>query len=159
MRVRASALVAVAVCVGPTAGEAADDRIVRYEVAADFADVLQDLEDAIVNRGYVIDFHARIGAMLNRTAGDVGAEQQVFLHADGLQFCSATLSRRAVEADPANIAYCPYVLYVYELADAPGAVTVAYRQLDTTGPARSFTALAEINALLDEIAREAAGLR
>jgi len=72
-----------------------------------FADVVADLEDAVVNRGYVIDYRGRIGDMLARTANDVGARRPALSCGAFVQFCSATLSRKAMEADITNIAYCP----------------------------------------------------
>jgi hypothetical protein len=68
-----------------------------------------------------------------------------------MQFCSAVASRQAMEADIGNIAFCPYVLFVYEAADDPGTVVVGFRRLPEGGGRD------HINDLLDEIAREAAG--
>lgn len=145
---------------GGAAGAAEGERegIVRHAVeGAAFEDVRQDVADAIIGRGLVIDYEAHIGDMLNRTAADVGAEKQVYAKADALQFCSATLSRRTMEADPANVAFCPYVVFVYQLADAPDEVVVGYRRLDESGSDESRAALADVNRLLDEIVQEAAG--
>lgn len=131
-----------------------------HAVDAPFEELRQAAADAIINRGFVIDYEARIGEMLNRTAGDVGAAKTVFDKADALQFCSATLSRKAMEADPANIAYCPYVIFVYDLAGDDAKTYVGFRHLDEAAAKspESKAALAEINALLGEIAEEAAGL-
>ena len=131
--------------------------VVSLAVEGSFEDVAQSLSDAIVNRGYVVDYTAQIGGMLERTAADVGASTTVYADAQAMQFCSATLSRRAMEADPQNIAFCPYVLFVYELAAKPGEVMVGFRKLDEQGSDASKTALAEINGVLDAIVREAAG--
>ncbi len=131
--------------------------VTEYVIDAAFDGVRLDLRDAVINRGYTIDYEAFIGDMLTRTAADVGARKTIYKHAESIQFCSAVLSRRALEADAANIAYCPYVLFVYETADAPGKVHVGFRRLDERGSEASKAALAAVNALLDEIAREAAG--
>ena len=74
-----------------------------------------------------------------------------------MQFCSAVLSRAAMEADARNIAFCPYVLFVYELADQLGEIHVGFRRLDEVGSPASKQALAKINSVLDEIVQEAAG--
>jgi len=131
--------------------------IILYEAKASFDEARQDLEDSIVNRGYVIDYNAKIGAMLQRTGSDVGASRQIYSDAETMQFCSAVLSRKAMEADPNNIAYCPYALFVYAQADAPGKSLVGFRRLSETGSENSKAAIREINAVLDTIAREAAG--
>ena len=132
--------------------------ITSYSVEAEYEDVRADLADAVINRGFVIDYEAHIGAMLNRTAADVGAKTTVYKNAEAIQFCSATLSRDTMEADAMNIAFCPYVLFVYELADKPGTVTVGFRRLADTGSAASRKALGAVNALLDEIVKEAADM-
>ena len=135
------------------AAQEVDDPGMRiYAVEGDFADVRLDIESAIINRGLVIDHESFVGEMLNRTAEDVGSERQVYTEADTFQFCSATVSRRMMEADPANLAYCPFVIFVYELADAEGTVHVGYRRPPQNG------ALAEVDQFLDEIVRDAAGL-
>jgi len=140
------------------AAQAGMDNVTAYSVEGDFADVRQDLADAVINRGFVIDYEAMIGDMLERTAADVGAKTTVYKDAQAVQFCSATVSRTAMEADAANIAYCPYVLFVYERADKPGTVTVGFRRMPDTGSDATRQALAAVNALLDEIVREAAGM-
>lgn len=133
--------------------------ITFYETKAGFDEARQDLEDSIVNRGYVIDYNAKIGEMLKRTGSDLGATRKIYSNAETMQFCSAVLSRKAMEADPNNIAYCPYALFVYAKADEPGTSLVGFRRLSETGPEDSKAALKEINAVLDEIAREASGTK
>jgi uncharacterized protein (DUF302 family) len=137
------------------AGQDVPDGVTAYQVEAAFEDVRFDLENAIVNRGLVIDYVSHIGTMLDRTGEDVGSDTALYANAQSMLFCSANLSRKAMEADPANIAYCPYALFVYEQAGMPGKVTVGYRNLAETGSDDSKAAIAEVNALLDEIAREA----
>ena len=130
---------------------AADDDMARtYQTEAAFEDVVFDLRLAIEGRGYVIDNVSHIGDMLNRTAADVGADVQVYDEAQVVQFCSATLSRKVMEADAMNIAFCPYGIFAFQLTGAE-EVTVGYRRFPD-GP------MQEVDALLDAIAREAAGL-
>lgn len=130
-----------------------DPALVMYQSDAPFADVTADLEDAIINRGYVVDNHSFVGDMLQRTAADVGAEKKLYLGAEILQFCSAVVSREVMTADINNIAYCPYGLFVFEAVAKPGEVNVGYRALPT-GNGRD-----QVNTLLDEIAREATGTK
>jgi len=93
--------------------------------------------------------------MLKRTAGDVGATKALYANAETVQFCSAVLSRKMMEADTANIAYCPYVIFYYELADQPGTVYAGHRHLGPGASAESTAAIGVINKLLDDIVREA----
>ena len=129
----------------------AAEPVTTYTSDAPFAEVIGDLEDAVVNRGYVVDYRGRIGEMLKRTADDVGASKPLYREAEFMHFCSAVMSRAAMEADIGNIAYCPWGLFAYESEAKAGEVVVGFRTLPD-GPGRD-----EINALLDEIAREAAG--
>ncbi|MCB1424764.1 MAG: DUF302 domain-containing protein [Zhengella sp.] len=115
-----------------------------------FADTAQAVNDAIVNRGFKIDYHGFIGDMLKRTAGDVGASKALYNDAEFFTFCSAVVSRQVMEADIGDIAYCPYVVFVYETADNPGHVVVGHRKLPE-GAGRD-----QVNTLLNEIAEEAA---
>jgi hypothetical protein len=145
-RFSATVLALLAVTLQSHADEAA---IVTYEVDASFEDASLNVQDAIINRGLVVDYVARVGDMLNRTADDVGAEQKVYASADVHIFCSATLSRKMMEADVTNVGHCPYGIFVYTLADHPETTYIGYRRM----PAG---VMSEVENLLDEIAREAA---
>ena len=103
-------------------------------VEADFDDVLFDLKQQIIGLGLVIEHIGHIDKMLERTAlavtGSEDLGDNTYEHAKYLQFCSATLTHQAVSEDPANIAICPFVLYIYEHARTPGNITVGYRNPD-----------------------------
>jgi hypothetical protein len=98
-----------------------------------------------------------LGEMLDRTRADVGSDVQVYAQADALEFCSAVISRRMVEADPANMVFCPFTVSAYVLPDEPGVTYVAYRKPTTLGDASSQTqaVMGEVEAMLDAIARAA----
>ncbi|TBN38362.1 DUF302 domain-containing protein [Paracoccus subflavus] len=96
-------------------------------VEGSFDDVAFAVEQAITNEGLVIDLTSHVGEMLSRTKEDVGGAKDLFTQADIFSFCSATVSRQVMEADPANIQYCPYTIFVYERADEPGTVVVGHR--------------------------------
>ena len=68
-----------------------------------------------------------------------------FDDADVFLFCSAQLSRMVMEADPMNIAHCPYGIFV---TDKDGAVEIGYRNLPE-GP------MQEVQSLLDSIVKDA----
>lgn len=131
------------------AAYAAGDDVETRETEAAFADVAQAVEDGIINRGYTIDYHGFIGDMLKRTAGDVGAEKQLYNDAEFFTFCSAVVSRDVMEGDIGDIAYCPYVVFVYENAETPGKVTVGFRRLPDGGQRD------QVNTLLTDIIDEA----
>ena len=124
-----------------------------------FDDVRDELKLAIEGKGLVIDLHSYVNRMLERTGKDVGSARKLYAGAEAFAFCSAALSRKTVEADPANMAMCPYSIVVYETLQAPGTVHVAYRRpWRPDGSAASKAALKEVEALLDGIARTALGL-
>lgn len=130
-----------------------------YAVQDSFENVKDEVVDAIIKRGLVVDHTAHVGAMLARTAKDVGASKTIYADAQSILFCSATLSRRTMEADPASIAFCPYAVFVYALADAPGTTFVGYRLLPSAGSPEAKAANEAVNALLEAIVREAAGIK
>jgi hypothetical protein len=119
-------------------------------------DVRDDLKAAIEAKGLVVDYQAQIGRMLERTGKDVGSSKPLYADAQSLQFCSASLSRKTMEADASNVVMCPYTLVVYATAAQPTQVIVAYRRVHRPdGTPASRAALGEVNALLDGLAREA----
>lgn len=132
----------------------ASESIFTIEVDADFADVRIDIENAIANRGFVVDFQSNIGGMLDRTAADVGSTASVFKHAETWQFCSSILSRKMVEVNPVNIAFCPYIVFAYVTVDEPDAVTIGYRRYNVEDIA-SKEIFSEINGQLEAIVNDA----
>jgi len=134
--------------------------VVAYSKQAKFEDVRDDLKAAIEAKGLVIDYHSFVNRMLERTGKDVGSSKKLYLDAQSFVFCSASLSRKMMEADLANVAMCPYSMVVYATAQEPGKVYVAYRRpWRPDGSAASKAALAEVDSLLDSLAREAVGLK
>ena len=126
-----------------------------YSKQAGYEDVKFELNDAIIRRGLAIDYTGHINTMLERTGADVGSTRRVYKNAEFFMFCSAKLSRAMIEADPINVGYCPYVVFLYEAADKPGEIVVGYRRPLPSGNAETQKALAAIDALLDGIAKDA----
>lgn len=110
-----------------------------------FEDATFAVESAIVGKGLVIDYVSHVGEMLNRTGADVGSDKMLFKEADIFIFCSAVVSREVMEADPMNIAHCPYGIFVAENEDG---VMVGYRDYPD-GP------MQKVEALLASIVEEA----
>jgi uncharacterized protein (DUF302 family) len=153
-------VLALLASVGPAALAADPHPVVTYSKQGRFDDVRDDLKQAIESKGLVIDYQSYIGRMLDRTGKDVGSERKLYADAQAFVFCSAALSRKSMEADPANMAMCPYSVVVYATARAPGKVFVSYRRpWRPDGSAASKAALKQIESLLDAIAREAAGIK
>ena len=66
-----------------------------YSTQGEYADVLQDAEDAIQDAGLNIDYRGKIGEMLDRTRKDLGGTSKIYKGALFLQFCSARQIGRA----------------------------------------------------------------
>lgn len=118
-------------------------------IEGSYDDVTFDLENAIINQGLVVDWVSHVGDMLIRTGEAVDGAEPLYLNAAVYNFCSAELSRAAMQADPTNIQNCPYGIFVYEHADAPGQIVIGHRVYDEDG-------MQGVNALLDAIVLEVA---
>ena len=118
---------------------------ITYPFDGSFDDASFAIENAIIDRGLVIDYTSHVGDMLNRTGADVGSDVAIFDNAQIFLFCSAAVSRRVMEADPMNIMHCPYGIFV---ADMGGEVMIGHRDYPD-GP------MQEVEALLDAIILEA----
>ena len=127
--------------------------------AGNFDDVLFDLQNAIIDRGLVIDYTGHVQTMLERTSEAVGSvtpggSKTPYVEAKYLQFCSAKLTHEVVSANPLNIAICPYVVFIFELKSDPGNIHVGYRR-PIAGPSRlTRKAVEKVEALLAEIVAE-----
>ena len=128
-----------------TAGAAMAQDVTAYDYEGSFDDASFALENAIIGQGLVVDHVSHVGEMLARTREDVGSDVKLFEDAVVMQFCSAILSRKVMEADPMNIAHCPYSIFV---TDIDGAVSVGY-------PTYPDGPMQEVQALLDEITQSA----
>lgn len=126
-----------------------------WTVKAKFADVREQIMAAIQNKGLKINNISYIGKMLIRTGKDLGFKKQVYTEAQAFEFCSATVSRAMMEADPHNIIFCPYIIVVYELADKPGTVYISYRRPIMHGSEASKKSLIAVEALLDAMIKDA----
>jgi uncharacterized protein (DUF302 family) len=132
--------------------------VVSYTKKGKFEDVRDDLKTAIEGRGLVIDYHSFINRMLERTGKDVGSARKLYADGEAFVFCSATVSRKTMEADLTNMSMCPYSIAVYATLREPDRVIVSYRRpWRPEGSPASKAALKEVEDLLDGIAREAVG--
>jgi uncharacterized protein (DUF302 family) len=128
---------------------AADD-IARVQARGSFEDVKDNLSNAITGRGLVINNVAHINEMLERTGRDLGNARRIYGQAEVLEFCSASVSRHMMEADPHQIAFCPYTIAIYTLPEVAGAVFISYRH-----PPAGRPGVAEVELLLDGIIHDA----
>lgn len=99
-----------------------------YKFQGRYEDVRVDLDYAITGRGIKVNGVSHISDMLTRTGKDIGRTKKIYDHAEAIQFCSATLSRNMMEADPMNIVFCPYIIYIFSFADEKNVVYLGYRK-------------------------------
>ncbi len=127
-----------------------------FTVEGDFDSVAFELEQAVVNRGLVIDTKGDVSGMLARTGQDVGAKKDLYVGARYLAFCSAVLSRKMMEADASTMGLCPYVVFAYETKAEPGKVVVGYRIVNDGRDGAAKPVLEEIDTWLESIVKEVA---
>ncbi|MBM2576310.1 DUF302 domain-containing protein [Jannaschia sp. Os4] len=129
------------------AAPAAADEIVTipFDGTADDADFV--VASAIEAEGLVIDYVSNVGEMMERTGADLGlGPSPVGAGARSYLFCSATVSRAVMEADPMNMAHCPYAIFVAEIG---GETVVGHKRY-------ADQSMAPVNDLLARIAAGAA---
>src|ERR1700690_1330163 len=80
--------------------QAADNFNALFKTHGKFEDVRDTLVSTIEGRGLKINHANYIADMLERTGKDLGATRQVYVHGEQFEFCSATISRKMMEADP-----------------------------------------------------------
>jgi len=121
-----------------------------------FEDIRLSIENEIIGNGFVIDFNGNISRMLENTVNVADDSTQLYRHAEFWQFCSSQITRKLTNIDPINVAYCPFVVFAFELVSQPGAVTIGYRPLSMNTSQQTNAIVVEINDLLENIVFNAA---
>lgn len=115
---------------GSVCSIASDSPFVVYESQLPFETVMQDLQMAIEGKGFYINNIVHMDKMMERTGKDLGMDQQIFLRAESIEFCSAVLSRRMTEENPHRIVNCPFNISVYVLPSKPDTTYIVHRRLN-----------------------------
>lgn len=131
-----------------------------YTKAAKFEDVSDNVKDAIIKRGFVVDYTGELNKMLERTAADTGTvtsagKKSPFKNAHFMQFCPAKLTHEAVNASPFGIANCPIAIFIFERDHEPGKVHVGYRMPVSSPSKLSKEINKRLATTLHDIAAEA----
>jgi uncharacterized protein (DUF302 family) len=121
---------------------------------ARYQDVREDLLMAIEAQGFVVGAIGDLGGMLTRSAPDFG-HKPVYLAAEYFNFCPTAIAHELVAADPTNLAYCPFQLFLYEAVAAPGTIVVGYRHPGVDGNAATRAILARAEQVFAGIIRAA----
>ncbi|MHB1186475.1 DUF302 domain-containing protein [Thiobacillus sp.] len=147
-------LAACALLCLPLSVLAAEGYVVLFKSQGTFQEVRDLLQIAIEGKGLKITHTNMIADMLERTGEDIGATKQVYVGGEQFEFCSATLSRQMMEADPHSMVMCPYSISVYTIPDDKN-VYIAYRKPAASRNLKLKKALAELEKLYTEIIKDA----
>jgi len=129
--------------------------MVTYSINEPFDIAKDNVKDALSDKGLKINTIAHISAMLKRTGKSLGNPSNIYTKAENIEFCSATVSRGTMQANPHNIIYCPYIISIYSLKADPKITFISYRRLPAVKDAKSNKALQAVEKLLDDIAKTA----
>lgn len=138
----------------PFSAMAAENYSVVFKTEGDFGFVNELVKASIEGKGLKINHKNFIAEMLDRTGKDLGFTKQVYTNGEQYEFCSATISRQMMEADPHAMVMCPYIISVYTIPNDKN-VYIAYRKPATTKNPALKKALADVEKLLTEIIKEA----
>ncbi|MFT5658872.1 MAG: hypothetical protein ACI9KN_002153 [Gammaproteobacteria bacterium] len=130
-------------------------------IEASFGDVFDELKNAVINKGLVIDYIGNVDQMLERTAlvnSEANAEQSkpVYLSAKYMQFCSSTLTHTSVRANPQNLSMCPFVVFIYETHANPGHIIIGYQPPTLSNDEESVAISREVSLFLQGILEDVA---
>ena len=139
----------------PLTGNADEGPVNTVKVSGDFEDIRDGVRQAIEGKGINIAHTLPAGDMLNRTGKDFGIEQDVFLQAETVEFCSARISHRLAQANHENILLCPFTISIYVLSDDPDHVYLSWRRPFSLGDTESQAAVQEMVELIEAVIREA----
>lgn len=138
----------------PFSTMAAEGFTVLFKTQGDFQFVRDSVQTAIEGKGLVINHTNKIAEMLERTGKDLGATKQVYVNGEQFEFCSATVSRQMMEADPHAMVMCPYIVSVYTIPNDKN-VYISYRKSSFTKNPALKKALDNVEKLLTEIIKDA----
>lgn len=94
----------------------------------EYADTLDALKEVIQGRGINIAHELPPSDMLERTGPAFGITEQVLKDGEIVEFCSAKISHKLIQANPENISLCPFTISIYVLNSDPGNVRMTFRK-------------------------------
>lgn len=134
-------------------GAQAQEYIVTTSVEGSFNEVKDNIKNAIVGRGLNIANELHASDMLNRTGPDLGFPDAIYTHAETVEFCSASISHKLVQANLHNVVLCPFGISIYELVAEPQTIYLSYRR--PLADSDSAEAAQEVEDLIQGIIQDA----
>lgn len=89
--------------------------------------VREALLEAIAEEGLAAPMISDFGAMLQRTAADLGHSDALYAQAEIFIFCSIAVAAQLATEARDNIAQCPMSIAIYTLPESPERVFMSYR--------------------------------
>lgn len=126
-----------------------------FSKTASFEEVRDNLALEVTRRGMALTQTIAVNDMLEKTAKEVGAVRPVYVNAEALAFCSPSLGRKLMEANSSNIVYCPLMVSIYVLPEAPKVVNIAYRRIPKGSSTQSQKLFRDVDALVIGIIKDA----
>lgn len=132
----------------PAASPAPSPSITIVLEGADYAQAREALLDAIAEDGLTAPMISDFGAMLKRTAADLGHSDALYAQAEIFIFCSIAVAARLATEARDNISQCPLSIALYTVAEPPKRVFMTYRLPQSRSPGSQMAAetLARITA-------------
>ena len=146
-------LVAWAMLCLPLSAWAVEDFVVVFKTQGNYQDVRDMLEIAIESKGLKITNTNMVANMLERTGEVVGSTKLLYTGGEQMNFCSASISRHMMDADPHAMVLCPYSISVYAMPNDKN-VYLAYRKPAATKNPALKKSLMEVEKLLVEIIKD-----
>ena len=145
--------VALAMLCLPLSALADNGYAVVFKTQGNYQDVRDMLEIAIESKGLKITNTNMVANMLERTGEVVGSTKLLYTGGEQMNFCSATISRHMMDADPHAMVLCPYSISVYAMPNDKN-VYLAYRKPAATKNPALKKSLMEVEKLLVEIIKD-----
>ena len=139
----------------PLSTAQAEDVRGLIEVEGEYKEIREMLNMAFADQGLVIAHVSNVGEMLERTGKDLGATREPYVNAEVVEFCSASFSRKLMEADPRNLLFCPFSVAIYTVPEKPGIVHLSWLKIGQLQIEGSDEARAAVEGLLQSIAEGA----
>lgn len=147
----------LALIVPVNANGMADESPVYTHIVEDgvYADTLEAVKEIIQGRGINIAHTLPPSEMLERTGPAFGITEQVLKNGEIIEFCSAKISHKLIQANSENITLCPFTISVYVLTSDPANVRMTFRRPHVLDEG-SRQAVDEMTQLVMGIIKEAA---
>lgn len=132
---------------------AAEDVEVKLINGASFQSTHDAVVEVVETEGLVASAVIPFGAMLSRTAEELGQKSSPYGKAEIIQFCSSALAWEMILEDSDQLALCPLSIAIYSKIENPETVVLAYRS-----PGRATPGRARGDDLLQRLVQRAAKL-